>query len=156
MLLAAKASNEQLFNNIFSILKGWQGIEGDMKPWNAKRRIMEVEENPKSGHFKMGRVKRHVTPRNSKRRTMEKIQEAEEDTESVLFEMGEQQNTSRRFLRRRQEIEGNTESVHFEMGEQQNTGRGFLGRRQAVEDKVPKRTCGFLPGILWFCVVNLL
>jgi len=50
---------------------------------------MEVKENPKSGYFKIGGGKRNVNPRTSKRRTMEKIQEAGEDTESVLFEMGE-------------------------------------------------------------------
>ncbi|KAH8787550.1 hypothetical protein F5882DRAFT_402916, partial [Hyaloscypha sp. PMI_1271] len=181
MLLAAKASNEQLLNNISSILKSWQGIEGEMKPWNSKRRIMEVEENPKSGHFKMGGGKSNVKPRNSKRRTMEKIQEAREDTESVLFEMGQQQNTSRGFLGRRQEIEGNTKSVHFEMGEQQNTSRRVFERirddkentdpvhfemrkqqntslargRLEVENTVQKRTCGSLPRLLWFLVINI-
>jgi hypothetical protein len=128
-LLTAKALNEQLLNNNFSILKNWQGIKG----------------NTKSGHFKMGGVKRSTKPPNSKRRMG--------NTKSVHYEMEEQQNTCQKVFKKIQDDKENTDPVHFEMRKQQNTS---LARgRLEVEHTVQGRTCGSLPRLLWFLVINI-
>jgi len=134
-LLEAKALNDQLLVDIFSIGQG----------------IMETM----SGHLKMSEVERNIKRQYKKPRIIEEILEVGEDTESVHFEMGQQQNTSRGLLGRRQEIEGNTKSVHFEMGQQQNTSRGILRGKQEVENAVQKRICGSLSSFLRFLVINL-
>jgi hypothetical protein len=86
------------------------------------------------------------------REILKRIRDGKENTESGHFEMREQQNTSRGDFETIRDGKENTELVHFEMRKEQNTS---LGRgRQEVGNTVQNRTCGSLPGLLCFLVIN--